>query len=98
MSRRVKYNKPLRVLAETHGISISRLEYRLAKRMTLEDALAMGNRSKEITLNDLKLVQKLALTFTSAYKYLGVSARKLQRVCTEYDFYIPRIIELKNNE
>lgn len=81
MTRRVKYHKPLKVLAETHGMSLSRLEHRL-RTMSLETALAMPMRSKEITKKQLLVHQGKPLTATA--RALGISIRKLKRLSQEY--------------
>ena len=52
VTRRTKYNKSLRVLAETNGISLSTLEHRLRLGMNIKDALAEPTRSREVTKKD----------------------------------------------
>ena len=89
MANKTKYHKPLRILAETHGMSLSRLEFRLSSGMSLEDALTTPLRSREVTRNDLLKVQNL--TFTQACKQLGISSRKLNRLSSEYGVYFKRI-------
>ena len=88
MANKIKYHKPLRILAETHGMSLSRLEFRLSSGMSLEDALTTPLRSREVTRNDLLKVQNL--TFTQACKMLGISTRKLNRLAAQYSIYFKR--------
>ena len=88
MANKTKYHKPLRILAETHGISLSRLEFRLAKGLPLETALNTPLRSREVTKNELLKLQHL--TFTQACKQLGISCRKLNRLSSEYGVYFKR--------
>ena len=96
MTRRTKYNKSLRVLAETNGISLSTLEKRLRLGMSLKDALNTKTRSKEVTKQDLLLCNHL--TFSKACLHLNISSRKLNRLSKMHDVYFRRKSHTKDNE
>lgn len=96
MSAIVKYNTPLHILAETHGMSVSTLERRLRAGMSLHDALSAKIRSREVTKQEL--LKNNHLTFTEACTKLGISSRKLNRLCAEYDIYFRRVAHTQDNE
>ena len=96
VTRRTKYNKSLRVLAETNGISLSTLEYRLRLGMNIKDALAEPTRSREVTKKDLQKCNHL--TFNEACLFLGIDSRKLNRLSKMYDVYFRRKSHTKDNE
>ena len=96
MTGKVKYNKPLRILAETNGMSLSSLEYRLSKGMTLKDALAQPMRSKEITKKNLE--DHSHLTVVEVCRHLDISVRKLNRLSKIYDVYFRRTSHTQDNE
>ena len=96
MTRRVKYHKPLRILAETNGISLSTLEHRLRLGMNIKDALAEPTRSREVTRKQLQECKHL--TFSQACNFLGIESRKLNRLSKIYDVYFRRISYTYDNE
>ena len=96
MTRRTKYNKSLRVLAETNGISLSTLEKRLRLGMSLKDALAEPTRSREVTRKELQACKHL--TFSQACNFLGIDSRKLNRLSKMYDIYFRRTSHTYDNE
>ena len=96
MTRRTKYNKSLRVLAETNGISLSTLEKRLRLGMNIKDALAEPTRSREVTRKELQACKHL--TFSQACNFLGIKSRKLNRLSKIYDVYFRRKSHTYDNE
>ena len=96
VTRRTKYNKSLRVLAETNGISLSTLEKRLRLGMSLKDALAEPTRSREVTRKELQACKHL--TFSQACNFLGIKSRKLNRLSKIYDVYFRRKSHTYDNE
>ena len=94
--RRTKYNKSLRVLAETNGISLSTLEKRLRLGMNIKDALAEPTRSREVTRKELQACKHL--TFSQACNFLGIKSRKLNRLSKIYDVYFRRKSHTYDNE
>jgi len=96
MTRRVKYHKPLRILAETNGMSLSTLEHRLRLGMNIKDALAEPTRSREVTRKQLQECKHL--TFSQACNFLGIESRKLNRLSKIYDVYFRRISYTYDNE
>ena len=87
--RKPKYGKSMRVLAETNGLGIGALEYRLKLGIPLEKALKIPSRNQEISRETLISLQHL--TFTEAYKKLGIEARKLHRLSQEYGVYFRKL-------
>lgn len=84
----MKHNKSLRVIAETHGIGLSTLEYRLRIGMTLEDALCKSIR-RQITTSEVNSIKHL--TFTNACCALSVTARTMHRLERDYEFKLARV-------
>lgn len=87
--RKPKYGKSMRVLAETNGLGIGALEYRLKLGIPLDKALKIPSRNQEISRETLISLQHL--TFTEAYKKLGIEARKLHRLSQEYGVYFRKL-------
>ena len=96
MTRRTKYGKSMRVLAETNGLSLSTLEYRLRLGMNIKDALAEPTRSREVTRKQLQDCKHL--TFSQACEFLGIESRKLNRLSKIYDVYFRRTSHTYDNE
>lgn len=97
MTRRTIYGKSLRVLAETNGLSLSTLEYRLRLGMNIKEALAaIQTRSREVTQKEL--IECKHLTFSQACNFLGIESRKLNRLSKIYDVYFRRISYTYDNE
>ena len=96
MTRRTIYGKSMRILAETNGLSLSTLEYRLRLGMNIKDALAEPTRSREVTKKDLQKCNHL--TFNEACLFLGIDSRKLNRLSKMYDVYFRRKSHTYDNE
>lgn len=96
MTRRVKYHKPLRILAETNDLSLSTLEYRLKSGIELKEALSIPTRSREVTKKELQECKHL--TFSQVCDFLGITSRKLIRLSKMYDVYFRRTSHTYNNE
>ena len=96
MTRRTKYGKSMRILAETNGLSLSTLEYRLRLGMNIKDALAEPTRSREVTRKELQACKHL--TFSQACNFLGIDSRKLNRLSKMYDIYFRRTSHTYDNE
>ena len=86
----------MRILAETNGLSLSTLEYRLRLGMNIKDALAEPTRSREVTKKDLQKCNHL--TFNEACLFLGIDSRKLNRLSKMYDVYFRRKSHTYDNE
>ena len=96
MTRRTIYGKSMRVLAETNGISLSTLEYRLRLGVNIKDALAEPTRSREVTRKQLQECKHL--TFSQACNFFGIESRKLNRLSKIYDVYFRRTSHTYDNE
>lgn len=96
MTRRIKYHKPLRILAETNGLSLSTLERRLRLGMNIKDALAEPTRSREVTKKELQECNHL--TFSQACIFFGITSRKLIRLSKMYDVYFRHTSYTQDNE
>lgn len=87
--RKPKHGKSLRVLAETHGLSLSALEYRMRLGIPLDKALKIPSRNQEVSKETIESLTHL--TFTEACRYLEVEPRKLRRLSKVFDIYFRRV-------
>lgn len=94
--RKPKYGKSLRVLAETHGLTISGLEYRMRLGIPLNKALKIPVRNQEISKETLE--KYTHLTFKEVCDTLCIDSRKLIRLSNLYGLYFRRTSYTQNHE
>lgn len=94
--RKPKYGKSLRVLAETHGLTVSGLEYRMRLGIPLDKALKIPVTNQEISKATLE--KYTHLTFKEVCDTLCIDSRKLIRLSNLYDLYFRRVSFTQEHE
>ena len=94
--RKPKYGKSLKVLAETHGLTISALEYRMRLGIPLDKALKIPSRNHEISKRTLE--KYTHLTFKEVCDTLCIDSRKLIRLSNLYGLYFRRTSYTQEHE
>lgn len=92
--RATRFHKSLRILAETNGVGLSTLEFRLRSGMSLNEALSKKTR-RQITASEVNNIKHL--TFTNACRVLSVTERTMQRLERDYEFKLARVKDVNSS-